>query len=69
MSIWSILLARQYWLPALCNLQYEKQSLYLEVMAVIASLSKVNENLSAHCAISEDAETEGKGSKKSRKSG
>lgn len=49
---------------------YEKQShIYSEVMAVIASLSKVNENLSAHCAISEDAETEGKGSRKSRKSG
>ncbi|KAJ8427746.1 hypothetical protein Cgig2_016501 [Carnegiea gigantea] len=49
---------------------YEKQShIYSEVMAVIASLSKVNENLSAHCAPSEDAETEGKGSKKSTKSG
>lgn len=33
------------------------------VLAVIASLSKVNENLSAPCATSVDAETEGKGSK------
>lgn len=41
-------------------LQYEKQShIYSEVMAVIASLSKVNENLSVHCATSEDAEMQG----------